>query len=118
MEAKEGIVHVNVSYYPNGNKRFELPEVVSRFGYRWRHGLCRWWYEDGTLKAEILYADGEWHRHGTVNFYHPNGTLHRRWTEHRVMREFQGRMVLHHERKGRDVEMDDKGEVVSEVFHG
>ena len=52
----------------NGTLWTEIPFVDGK-----RHGLARWWYENGTLWKEVPFVDDK--RHGLDRLWHENGTI-------------------------------------------
>ena len=54
-EREERIVDIN--YYNNGNKRYEVPRLNGQL-----HGLARWWWGNGQLREESNWLNGQ--RHG------------------------------------------------------
>ncbi|WP_394966090.1 toxin-antitoxin system YwqK family antitoxin [uncultured Helicobacter sp.] len=57
---------VEKAYYENGNLRYEIPYKNGEI-----HGVEKWYYENGNLRLEIPFENDK--RHGIAKAYYENG---------------------------------------------
>jgi antitoxin component YwqK of YwqJK toxin-antitoxin module len=64
------VMTMSREYYDNGQL---LCEVPFPYNESIRHGVARWWYQNGQLNLETLYHEGL--KHGVEKWWYDNGQI-------------------------------------------